>query len=200
VQVEEGEDDMKTMNLMGMVAIAGLMTAGCASTQMTSTWTDPAARGMAMTRVVVVALTPDEGIRRMAEDEVAHSIKSAEVVPSYLALGGTDLAATKAVKAKLREGGYQGVLVIRVASVKEQPVVTAGPYMTFDGYYDYAAGTAMVEMDTTIKVVSNLYSLDGNKLVWSGVSSTFDPSSLRQMVGDVAHAVAKDLEKNHLIA
>jgi hypothetical protein len=168
---------------------------------MTSTWTDPAARGMAMSRVAVVALTSDEGVRRIAEDEIARTIKGAEVVPSYVALGGTDLAATKAVKAKLREGGFQGVLVMRVTGVKEQAVVAGGPYMTFDGYYDYAANAQLAETDTIVRVVSNLYSLDGgNKLIWSGVSNTFDPTSVRQMVGDIARDVAKELEKNHIIA
>jgi hypothetical protein len=50
-------------------------------------------------------------------------------------------------------------------------------------------------------MATSLYDLrtpDG-KLVWSGASKTFDPSSARQVVDEVSHEVAKALQKDHLI-
>ena len=65
-----------------------------------------------------------------------------------------------------------------------------GPYDTFDGYYDWGVGAVYapgyLETDTVVHVVSNLYSLDQNKLVWSGTSKTFDPASANQFMTDVA--------------
>jgi hypothetical protein len=186
-------------------ALAGLgIAAGCASTKMTSTWTDPAAKGSELSKVAVIAMAKDEGLRRMAEDEVAQEIKGAQVVPSYQVLGDTDLQDKEAVKAKLREEGFDGVLVMRMAGASERVVaVDAGPYATFDGYYSWAYGATYgpyVETETVVRMVSNLYSVEQNKLVWSGTSETFDPSSAKDLVDDVSRQVAKELEKDRLVA
>jgi hypothetical protein len=48
-------------------------------------------------------------------------------------------------------------------------------------------------------VVSNLYSLQDGKLIWSGVSQTFDPASAQAVVQGVSKAVAKSIQKDRLV-
>ena len=188
-------------------AIAGLaigvLAASCASTNMTDTWTDPSAKGAALSKVAVLALTRDDGLRRIAEDTAVTHMQGAQAVPSYRVLGTTDLRDRDAVKAKLREAGFDGVLIMRLAGVSERVSATSGPYGTFDGYYAWA-GTMVyapgyLETDTIVHVVSNLYELDNDKLIWSGVSQTFNPSSAKQFMNDVSKAVAKSLQKDRLV-
>ena len=185
-----------------LLAVA-LGVVGCATTEMTSTWTDPTARGASMSRIAVIALSKDPGLRRMAEDTAASQMRGAQAVPSYQVLGDADLRNREVVKAKLQAQGFQGVLVMRMAGVTEQVSAVGGPYGTFDGYYDWAGAAVYapgyLETDTVVHVVSNLYSLDQNKLVWSGVSQTFDPSSAKSFMTDVSKAVAKSLENDRLI-
>jgi hypothetical protein len=185
-----------------MIALA-IAAVGCATTEMTSTWTDPTARGSSMARIAVIALSKDPGLRRMAEDTAASQMRGAQAVPSYQVLGDADLRNREVVKAKLLAQGFQGVLVMRMAGVTEQVTAVGGPYGTFDGYYDWAGSAVYapgyLETDTIVHVVSNLYSLDQNKLVWSGVSQTFDPASAKSFMTDVSKAVAKSLEKDRLI-
>ena len=190
--------------LAGIVALGGLvLVASCASTDMTSTWTDPAAKGAELSKVAVVCMTKDPGLRRMAEDTTAAQLKGAQAIPSYRILGEMDLKDREAVKAKLKEAGVNGVLVMRMTGVTEQVSAIDGPYGTFDGYYDFAGAAVYdpgyLQTDTVVHMVSNLYSLDQNKLIWSGVSQTFDPSSAKSYMTDVSKAVAKSLEKDHLI-
>jgi hypothetical protein len=198
---------MKTRSLIenSVVALvaAGLAFAmsGCASTDMTSTWTDPAAKGASLSKVAVVCLTKDEGLRRMAEDTAASQLKGAQAVPSYQVLGDTDIKDREAVKAKLKEQGFQGVLLMRLAGVTEQ--ISPVTYGTFDGYYGWAAGAvydpAYLQTDTVVHVISNLYSLEEDKLIWSGVSQTFDPSSAKSLMTGVSKAVAKSIQKDRLV-
>jgi len=198
---------MKIKMTKALVMTAGLaiaaLAASCASTEMTSTWTDPAAKGAVMSKVAVVVMTKDPGLRRMAEDSAAAQLQSkgAQGIPSYQLLGETDLKDREGAKAKLRAAGVDGVLVMRLAGVTEQ--VNAVPYDTFDGYYGWAGSTVYgpgyLETDTIVHVVSNLYDVNQNKLVWSGTSKTFDPSSAKEFMGDVSKAVAKSLEKDHII-
>jgi len=192
--------------MKGLFATVGLaaaaLTMGCATTEMTNTWTDPSAKGAAMSRIAVIAMTKDPGLRRMAEDSAAAQLAGAQATPSYQVLGDADLKDREGVKAKLKAAGYNGVLVMRLAGVSEQ-VTAVGPYDTFDGYYDYAGGAVYapgyLETDTVVRVISNLYSLPDNKLVWSGTSKTFDPTSASQFMGDVSKAVAKSLQKDRVV-
>ncbi len=200
---------MKT-NLNGRASIGaalalGLLVAavGCASTEMTSTWTEPSAKGAELSKVAVICLSKDPGLRRMAENTAASNLTGAQAVPSYQVLGDTDLKDRDAVKKQLAAQGFQGALIMRLASVNEQVTAVAGPYSTFDGYYDYAGGMAYspgyLQTDTIVHVISNLYSLPDQKLIWSGVSQTFDPASAQSFMNDVSKAVAKSLEKDRLV-
>jgi len=181
------------------------LVASCATTEMTNTWTDPAAKGAALSKVAVVCMSKDPGLRRQAEDSAAAQLqqKGAQAIPSYQLTGDADLKDKEAIKAKLKAGGVDGVLVMRVTGVSEQVNAVDGPYSTFDGYYDYAGGMAFapgyLETDTVVHVVSNLYDLNKNKLIWSGTSKTFDPASAAQFMTDVSKAVATSLQKDRLI-
>jgi hypothetical protein len=192
--------EASTSILVGTVL--GIVAAtSCASTGMTSTWTDPAAKGASLSKVAVICLAKDEGLRRMAEDTAAAQLQGAQAVPSYQVLGDMDLKNREAVKDKLKEQGFQGVLFMRVAGVTEQ--VSPTTYGTFDGYYDWASTAvydpAYVQTDMVVHVISNLYSLQDDKLIWSGVSQTFDPASAKSFMTDVSKKVAKSLEKDRLV-
>jgi hypothetical protein len=191
----------------GIWALAGLglatLVASCSSTQMTSTWTDPSAKGAALSKVAVIAMSSQPNLRQMAEETTASQLAGAQAVASYRILGDTDLKDREAVKTKLRAAGMNGVLVMRLTGVSEQVAVVDGPYGSFDGYYDYAYGTAFapgyLQTDTIVHMISNLYSLDQNKLIWSGVSKTFDPASAQNFMTDVSKAVAKSLQKERVV-
>jgi hypothetical protein len=190
--------------LLGLSTACGLAIAvGCASTEMTNTWFDPAAMGSPLQKVAVVCLTKDPGMRRMAETEAAKQIKGTQVVPSYLVISDDDLHNRDVVKSKLRDQGFDGALVMRLAAVNEQVSVVGGPYATFDGYYDWAStavySPGYLATDVVVDVVSSLYSLPNDKLVWSGTSRTFDPASAKQVVGDVSKQVAKEIQKDRLV-
>lgn len=178
-----------------------LALAGCASTDMTSTWTDPSAKGASLSKVAVIAFARDPGLRRMAEDSAAQQLVGAQAVPSYQVLGDTDLKDREAVKAKLSEQGFQGVLLMRMAGVTER--VDPAMYGSFDGYYGWAAGAvydpAYLQTETVVHVVSHLYSLPNDKLIWSGVSQTFNPASAHEFMTSVSKAVAKSIQKDRLV-
>jgi len=193
-----------TKTLLTAVGLTVALAAGCATTEMTSTWTDPAAKGAPpLSKVAVLCMTKDPGLRRQAEDAATSQLqlKGAQAIASYQIIGDDELKDREAVKAKLQNAGVDGVLVMRMTGVTEQAMV-AGPYATFDGYYDYGAavyGPGYVQTDTIVHAVSNLYSLPQNKLIWSGTSKTFDPGSATQFMGDVSKEVAQTLQKNRLI-
>jgi len=199
-----GEGARLGFSTLAVLALAAA-AASCATTEMTNTWTDPAAKGAALSKVAVVCMTKDSGLRRQGEDSAAAQLRQqgAQAVASYQLTGDADLKDREAIKAKLKAAGIDGVLVMRVTGVNEQVTAVDGPYGTFDGYYDYAGAAVYapgyLETDTIVHVVSNLYDLNRNKLIWSGTSKTFDPASVAQFMTDVSKAVATSLQKDRLI-
>jgi hypothetical protein len=193
--------------LGGMLAVllAGSLGVGCATTEMTSEWVDPTARNAPpLRKVAIVCLTADPGLRRMAEDTAAAQLQGARAVPSYQVLGDAVLRDRTLVKNMLMTAGFDGVLVMRLTNVSERVTAAPGPYYnSFDGYWDYAGAAVYspgyLETETVVHVVSNLYSLNQNKLIWSGTSQTFDPSSAKSFMDDVAKTVAKSLQQDRII-
>ena len=78
--ISRGEQKMKTSSQLGRTVVVvnalamALAIASCASTKMTSTWTDPSAKGASLSKVAVMAMTKDPGLRRMAEDTAASQL------------------------------------------------------------------------------------------------------------------------------
>ena len=189
----------KAMWALGAVVVATFVTS-CASSDMTSTWTDPSAKGLALSKIAVVCMTEDLGLRLIAEDTTASQIKGAQATPSYQILGDTDLKDSETVKRKLQDAGMNGVLVMRMTGVSER---VSGERGTFVDDSDSSGAPVYVpghlQTDTVVHMITNLYSLDHNKLIWSGVSQTFDPTSAKSLMTNVSKAVAKSLQKDRLV-
>ena len=190
---------LATLAVLGLAVGAG----ACATTEMKSTWTDPASKGAMLSKVAVICLHKDQGLRRMCEDASSSRLTGAQAVPSYQVLSETDLRDRRVVASKLKEQGFQGVLVMRIAGVTQQVSAPDEPYGPFESYYDWAGNAvfdpAVVETDTIVHMVSNLYSLQDGKLIWSGVSETFDPASAQSFMKGVSKAVAKSMQKDRLV-
>jgi hypothetical protein len=186
---------------VALVAGAGLALAvgACSSTQMTNTWKSPTAAGVQLSKVAVVCMARDEAVRRIAEDDVANQL-GPRATASYTILADTDLKDRPAVKAKLARADVDGVLIMRLTGVTEQVTPGMGPYGSYNGYYDYAYGSAYgAQVSTRVHVVSSLYSLRDGTLIWAGTSQTFDPASVKEVLDGVSKAVAKEVQKNRLI-
>jgi hypothetical protein len=78
-----------------------------------------------------------------------------------------------------------------------------GYYGGFYGMYGYGWGaaysTGYLRTDTIVSVETNLYQLDGDKLLWSGVTETFNPNEITKMVNEIADTVSKDLRSRGLL-
>ena len=75
---------------------------------------------------------------------------------------------------------------------------------TFDGYWGMAWPGAYdpgyLSTETVVRVDTNVFSLADNKRVWSGLSKTVDPNTMRSAIDDVTKVVAKALENQQIVA
>ena len=190
-----------------LLALVVLVTASCASTKLTSSWREPTAGPLKFAKVIVIVIATDETIRRTAEDQLVGMVKKTTAVASYTLISANDLQDKEAARAHVTAGGFDGALVMRVAGKEDRERWVAGSYPTsyysFYGYYGYAGAMvyspSYLVTDTIVNVETNVYSVKDDKLIWSGLSETFNPKSTQALIGDVARAVAWDLKKQGLI-
>lgn len=193
-------------------ALAGLalIMAGCASTTFVSTWKNPEVapfpRPKGQTIIAAVA-AEDKYIRQGAEDALASELtkRGYNGMPSYRVLppGVTEEGPAKEAFAKI---GAVGIIVMRPLAIDQELSMTsvsvyAGPYYGgyWGGYYGYGwghpYGSTMVTSDTVLIVETLVYSLEHNKLIWSGRSKTTNPDDVAKFVRGLAESVAWEMNK-----
>jgi hypothetical protein len=187
-----------------VLAIAGLAVFGLgacgSSTQFTDIWKAPDAGQIHAKKLLAVFLTSEEGKRRVAEDEmVQHVSKNVQAVQSYKLLNMDQVRDLEFAKQKVKDEGFDVAVTMRLVGVDEKTTyvpgtVVASPYGaaygSYWGYSGYAWGAVYqpgyTETTRYVMVETNIYSIDQDKLLWSGRSHTADPESAQQLVREVA--------------
>jgi hypothetical protein len=192
-------DQGRVATLVLGIAIASGFVACGGSTTIEESWREPTQAPSNLRNVVTVYSSRDATTRRAVEDSMARRLAGIGVraVPAYSVLSDDDLVDRDRVKAKLLAGGYDGVVALRLVGKDTKLVATPA---TFNGYWGAAWPGSYVDTETIVRVETNVFSLADNKLVWSALSKTVDPTTLHSTIDDVTKVVAKALENQRIVA
>jgi hypothetical protein len=196
------------------VGLLSLISCGT-STMLVDTWKDPDAKTMAFTKIIAIAVVQDETNRRIVEDQICKNIKdvNVECVRSWTILPQDKVSNVDFAKGKIAEGGFDGAITMRLVGLDEKTrhvstgyvasYATTPYYNPFWGYYSYAwpmvYQTGSTDITQLVRVETNIYSVAQEKLLWSGISETTDPTSIRKMVDQIAAEVRAILRDEDLI-
>ncbi len=198
-----------------LVCFALLAAASCATTKWVNTWTEPAAAGRApLKKILVIGMSADMANRRAWEEAMAASLKgykveatqSAQVLPE-------GQVAEDVLRAKVKEGGYDGVVITRLISVDEKTdyvppssgVVVGGygwgPYYgAYGGWYGTVYSPGYLVNSTVVRLQTRLWAAEGEgKPLWTGVSESVDPSEVKSLSKEISFMITKELDKHGLI-
>ena len=187
-------------NLLLAISSIVLIT-GCASTSIEKSWKEP---GATVTRgehnkVLVLAMVKDETSRRVIEDELLKRFNQ-RAVSSYTILTNDMLKVIKeeSLRNILGRDNFTNILMMRLVDVEKEtsyvPGVTVGFYGGYNSYYGYGAtyysdpGYYSTTKNYTIE--TTVYSLNPDKLLWTGTTKTIDPSKMGKAVSEIADALA----------
>jgi hypothetical protein len=208
--MENGGTRVVVSRLVAAVALVGLVA--CSGTRLDGIWRDPGYGGGPFHQVAVVVLGTDEAVRRLAEDEFVRRLPmSTRGIASYGLVPAAEQGDADKVRARLRAGGFDGVIVARLAGVEGTPTWGAGSiervpvsYRTLGNYYVSAyqelQRPTYVRRPTTVRVQTNVYAVASESLIWSAVSQTFNPDATREVAGDVAKVVVEQLRDAGILA
>jgi hypothetical protein len=190
---------MKRKIFLPMSLIMLMMACG-PTTQITKTWTDPSWKPgteLPFKKVLVVCSLKDESSRRIAEDKLVANMKKVTAIPSYSYIQSTDTDQGK-LEERLRKDGFDGLVLMRLTNVDKS--ISYMPGTSYGGWYGYRHyDPGYYSEDQTFMVETNFYSLEKKKLMWSGSTSTLNPTSLDQSLNEIIAAIRNHLTQQGLI-
>jgi hypothetical protein len=197
------------MRFAPLIVAAALLT-GCApTTELLSTWKDPAAAAIRFEKILAVCICRDDVLRRSAEDQLVLRIPRA--TPSYTLLSEAELRDKEAAKAKVTAAGFDGAVLMRMVNVSEKATYIPGQVYAVPSYYDNVWGgwdygwggvydPGYVQVDQYVDINTAIYSLKDEKLLWASRSQTQNPSSVPSLVDEIVDANASEMRKQGVLA
>lgn len=186
------------------IGAAALVVAACASTTMKDSWVDPSVRAQPFGKVLVVAVGTDVTQQRIFEDIMAEKLRAVGVdgVPGYRFLPD-GRASEDQMQGAVTRSGADGLMLVRSRGVRTETEVrtTMVPGPMGPGWYGwygswYAVPDVYQYRIATIE--TSVFDAYSKKLVWTGVTETFDPRSFRQDAGRLADIIVGALAANKL--
>lgn len=173
------------------------------STYMVDSWKAPGEtiENDELNKVMVSVLAKNETSRRIAEDQVASY--NAAFTPSYKVIGTQQIALdTNMSKELLQKGNFDAVLVFALKEKNTTETWVPGSSYNYWGYHSWYYGSyydpGYIQQDVNYRVETNLYSLKGKKLLWSGVTTTVNPVSLEQTISEIVKETYERMQKDGL--
>ena len=203
----------RTAGCLLFLAAAVALFIGCAATEVTSVWKDPAYQGR-LQKILVYTVLKNQMQRRIFEDEfVAHlKYRGVNAVPGYTVVPGAELAKIEVLQEKLKSQGFDALLLTQVTGTKTelvqvpgtvnyQPMYQPAPYYrSYPGYYN-AGYNAMYTPSYTVEdfyvmTETSLFDVVSEKLIWSAAAATRiggkDQKMIKDYVAMMMDAIRKD--------
>lgn len=193
--------------LRSLLLVLAALLAGCASTSIRDSWVDPSVRSLPFQKVLVVAVGGDLAQRRIFEDVVSARLAGSGVqgVPGYRFL--PDGKATEAqMDAAVVRSGADGMMLVRFRGVQThtevRAAVASGPGVFGPGWYGWYGGWYSVPEVIVVRIATietSVFDVYTKKLVWTGVTETFDPASFRKEADGLAEIIVGALVAHRLV-
>ncbi|MFI4924627.1 MAG: DUF4136 domain-containing protein [Vicinamibacteria bacterium] len=186
------------------IGAAALVVAACASTMMKDAWVDPSVRTVPFSKVLVVAVGTDVTQQRIFEDVMVEKLRSVGVegIQGYRHLPD-GRATEEQMNAAVARSGADGLMLVRSKGVRTETDVrtTTRPGPMGPGWYGWYGSWYAVPDVYQYRIATmetSVFDASTRKIVWTGVTETFDPASFRRDAGRLADIIVGALAANKL--
>lgn len=191
-----------------ILAAASLLSA-CASTTIRDTWSDPAFHGGPFKRILVLGVSSDLPDRRIFEDIMATRVGATGVqtMQAYRYLPEAGKVDEATLDRAVRTSGADALLMSRIRSVDRKTSVSTVMVPTPVGYggfgwYGWYSGwypvTEVRHYDVAV-VETSLFDAASKRVIWAGVTETFEPRSIANDTPGFADVIIKALREKGLL-
>ena len=203
------------MNTLRIPLVATVLLAalcGCATTELTNTWKDPAYQGGPVKKIMVVGISNQASVRRTFENAFAEALRAngVEAVPSYTVVPEDGQMVEDRLRAAVEQSGAHAVLITRMVEKQSEIAVTSAAPMppigyrrSYSGFYSSAwAGyyePIAVQQFDYIVAETTLFVPGNPEPIWSGTTRTVESKDIAAVTAGFAKPVIAALKKQGLI-
>ncbi len=188
------------MSVLFMIGLLVPLAQG--KTKLVQSWADPTAANHQFKKVIAMAVIDNAELRRRAEDAMVRNIRKVQAVASYTIVAPGEEKNIEVLKRKLREGGFDSAVVLRLFSVDDKSQVFAATVPNaYTSYYSYRAwawpnvAPGGVKYERVVELETLFYSLTDDKRLYSAVSKTKNPEDALQLIDEIAKVIGDELRK-----
>lgn len=201
----------RSLNTLGLATLLVSGLACSSNTQLANMWVAPDYAPHHYHRIVAVALANSEANRRLIEDAMVKRLSThTDAVASYTLVSDERELKSERFQREASRLGADGILTVRMLGKEHETVYQPGyihtrPYgpgfwHVWDGWYDTWATPGYYEHYNVYSLESSLFDLTSDKLAWSGVTQTTDPTSLKDLINDVSDTIVNELRKRNVVS
>jgi len=202
-----------TGSLYTLLGLALVVLTSCGGTNLTYVWKDPRYGGGYLTSVMVVGVSEDLARRRLFEEVFVREFekRGIKAVASIKVLGPDTRLTRDTVKAEAARLRMDAVLATRLLStgkeeISQQPNISTMPsaqYGNVDLYfYAFDAQSAYpgaLGKHYVVRLETNVFDTDTEKLIWTASSQTVEPESVREIIESLCEDIMDRLHQDKLL-
>ncbi len=192
-------------NLLFVILVITIFTS-CNSTKITNSWREPNKQLYTgeWNKILVVALLKNETNRRKVEDELLNYLNGKGIVSyKYLNDNFNKIDEDK-FRNKIKADGFDGAITMRLIDVDKEKVFIPEQHNLYPNYYQnfcchYQQGLisystpGYYSMNKTFIVETVVYSIKEDKIIWSGITKSFNPDGVVNMTSDISKLIYKKM-------
>ena len=195
---------MKSIFLIAIVIT--VFFSSCSSTKITNSWREPNTQlhNGDWNKILVVALLKNETNRRKVEDELLNYLNGKGIVSyQYLNEDFNKMDEDK-FRNKIKADGFDGAITMRLIDVDKEKVFIPEQqnlypiyYQNFSGYYHRGlisyTSPGYYLFNKTFIVETIVYSIKDDKIIWSGITESFNPNGVVNMTSEISKLIYKKM-------
>ena len=200
--------------LIFIISLISLLLAGCSSTKLVTSWSDPNFTGQPIQKVLIVGVNKDEVNRRSYETHFAERLEKEGItgVPAHQVISDSNKYTEEKIRLAVKEVGADAAIISQLVSVEEKeryvpPTYEYEPVFGyghgFYGYYGmshrYVSTPGYYTTDTIVKLEAIVFSTQTEDMIWAGATRSFNPGSAAKVIKENTDLIIQDMKESGLL-
>jgi hypothetical protein len=186
--------------------LLSIILGSCTSTKITSSWREPGKHLHTgeWNKILVVALLKNETSRRKVEDQLLKYMNGKGIVSYNYLDGNINKIDEEELRKKIKADGFDGAITMRLVDVDKEKIYIPEQrnlypeyYHTFSEYYHrnwtFYNSPGYYVVTKTFIVETIVYSIKDDKIIWSGITETFEPDGVKNRTREIAKVIYKKM-------
>ena len=189
-----------------------ILLTSCTTTKIVSSWRQPDKHVHMdeLKKVLVIAFIENETNRYKAEHQIVKYLDGKGFVShDYLDDNFNQKNETE-VMDKIKSDGFDGIVMMRLIDVEKERVFIPAEvnyypndFQNFGDYYKvhhHRYQTPGYYMTTKTYILETvIFSLKDNKIIWTGITETFEPEGIKKMTNEISKVIYKQMVEEGFI-